>query len=135
MASEMFKALKASAPQAPTNIVNGDVLVVEEIQGAGEVSAARSVMADTVPRAAAGPRPKYKPVDASHVFVPPVEEEPAREVPSNNYDLVGDDIGAMPEPETTRRKKPGRVPLYSTNAQRQKAYRERKAREAQESLA
>jgi hypothetical protein len=134
MASEMFKALRAAAPQAPTNIVNGDVLVVEEIQGAGEVSASKTVMADTVPRFARGPRPKFKPVDASHVFVPPVEEEVVREVPSNNYDLVGDDIGAMPEPEATR-KKPGRVRLHSNNAQRQKAYRERKAREAQESLA
>lgn len=115
MASALWKTLKQATPQAPTNVVNGDILVVEEIQG-GE----RTVTADT--RALpTGARPKFKPVERSEPYQPPVERQPVREAPSNNFDLVGDDIGAPPSTV-----KPGRPRLYPTNAQRQQAYRDRK---------
>lgn len=124
MASAMFKALKASEKESvPLNIVNGDVQVFEQTFD-GERTTTMSSGA-VPPRV--GPRPKFKPVDPSHVFVPPPPEEPAvkYEKLSQNYDLVGDDFGAAPEPAPTR-KKPGRAPKYPNSAARQAAYRERK---------
>jgi hypothetical protein len=133
----LWKTLKDSQPQPPINIVNGDVQVVEMIQQGD--SSSTKVLTDTTP--ARGPRVKFKPVDMSTVraehFITHEDEITAPSIrsgetrghgpaapPSDNYDLVGD----IDEPPAARRV--GRKRIYATNAERQKALRDRKKQKA-----
>lgn len=118
MGSGLWNSLKAGEKQPPTNIVNADIIVVEEIND-GQ-STRKVVTTDTTPQPLAV-RPKFKPAAALPAIEQPVAQSKA--APSNNFDLVGDDIGMPPEP-----KRIGRPRLYPSNAAKQAAYRERKTK-------
>lgn len=122
-----LRAAQAAQPEAPINIVNGDVQIVELTQGAGDVHAGVKVLTDTTPRQQ-GPRPKFKPVDMSTVraehFV--IDEDyVAPQPPSDNFDLVGDP-DAVTQSAKHNPRGGGRKRIYATNAERQKALRDRK---------
>ncbi len=106
----MLKAIQNAKRNAPINVVNDDVKIVEEIDGG-----AKAVLRDTAPPP--GQRPKFRPVQAQDLG----------DAPSDNFDLVGDDIGAPAE----KRNPAGRRRLYPNNAEKQAAYRDRKAQEKQ----
>ena len=113
----MWDTIKRAKAEAPINVVNGDVKVVEEIDGG-----TKQVMTDTAP-AAFGERPKFKPVRSEADFLAEQRAELAKPAPppSNNFDLVGDDMG-----NPNRTTNGGRPRLYPNDAARQKAYRDRK---------
>lgn len=114
----MLKALRATGQKsAPVNVVNDDVKIVEEIDGG-----AKTVVRDTTPPP--GARPKFKPVERSAIQAYSPEGD---DTPSDNFDLVGDDIGAP----AVIRNPAGRRRLYPNDAAKQAAYRERKAQEKQ----
>lgn len=123
----MLKAIRAKAqPHGAMNVVNGDIKIVEEI----DTSDGRRVVTavDTAPQ---GPsvRPKYKPIDPAARTQLDAETRAAAAAkanppPSNNFDLVGDDMGASPA-QRDAAAKTGRPRLYPTDADRQRAYRER----------
>lgn len=123
-----LRAAQAAQPEAPINIVNGDVQIVELIQGAGDVHAGVKVLTDTTPRQQ-GPRPKFKPVDPSYAasvvdIADDIEDYRPENTapPSDNFDLVGD-IDSKPKRNV---RGGGRKRIYATNAERQKALRDRK---------
>lgn len=117
MGSTLWNSLKAGEKQPPTNIVNADVIVVEETQDGS--STTKRTVTDTTPRA--GERVRFKPVDAldHRMSAKQISEAP----PSDNFDLVGDDISAPPAARTGSA---GRPRLHSNNAEKQRAYRARK---------
>lgn len=111
----MWDTLKASEKQHPINVVNGDIKVVEDVNGTA------TVVTDTSPRGASV-RPKFRPVDPALVDTRAlIQERDEAKPPSDNFDLVGDDIGLPP----SRRGIPGRPRLYPSDAAKQKAYRDR----------
>jgi len=118
MGSALWDKLKSAPKREPVNVVNDDVLIVEETQGGDTV-----VRADTRPQA--GERPRFKPVDPSTVVPDAPEPERKHDITSDNYDLVGDDIG---NPVKPKRSNPnaGRPRLYPNDAAKQAAYRARK---------
>lgn len=129
MASALWNELKKAPKRAPINVVNGDVLVIEETQGGDTV-----VKADTanVRAPATGERPRFKPVDPSTVADIAIEEpERKPDVPSDNFDLVGDDIGNPPSAKRNG-SKAGRPRLYPNDAAKQAAYRARRNQQAQD---
>jgi hypothetical protein len=116
MGSALWGSLKASDKQPPTNIVNADIIVTEEIHDG--TTKKTVVHADTTP--APGARVKFKPVDQrTATTAKAISEAP----PSDHTDLVGDDIGAAPSRQP--KGAAGRPRLHSSNAQKQRAYRER----------
>lgn len=122
MASALWNELKKAPKRAPTNVVNGDVLIVEETQGGDTV-----VKADTanVRASTPGERPRFRPVDPSTIADVVVEQQSEPDRPVDHFDLVGDDIG-NPQPPKRNGSKPGRPRLYPNNAEKQAAYRGRK---------
>lgn len=115
----MWDTLKASEKQHPVNVVNGDIKVVEDVNGKA------TVVTDTSPR---GPstRPKFRPVDPALADTRAlIQERDAAKPPSDNFDLVGDDIGDDIGLPPSKRGIPGRPRLYPSDAAKQKAYRDR----------
>lgn len=111
----LWDVLKAAEKQHPINVVNGDIKVVEDIDGRTVVTA------DTTPQGPAV-RPKFKPMDPALAdMVELIQERDAAASPSDNFDLVGDDIGIP----IAKRGVAGRPRLYPNDAAKQKAYRDR----------
>ncbi len=112
MGSALWNSLRASDKQPPTNIVNADVIVVEDVLDGHTKTTV--VKTDTTPPP--GPRPKFKPVGDTLDTPKAISDAP----PSGNLDLVGDDAGVSPEKRSA-----GRPRLHASNAVKQKAYRDR----------
>ncbi len=116
MASALWKTLQRAEKVAPTNVVNGDLQITTiEDNGASSTEYVGVTPPASVPRE----RPRFAPLEQ-------------QSFPSDNMDLVGD-LDEMPSNVTPPPRAPrdtsrnGRPRKFMTNAERQKAYRERQA--------